>query len=907
MGVLFSWWLVVEALGIAALPLTTTLFAHLPDRGWALSKPLGILAAGWLIWFPLALFNALPYSRAWIAGVLVVFIAGNAALLRDRERRETLRRILVGGRAYVLACELLFTASYLFMAWLRSFTPAVVDTEKFMDVAFISSLWRTPHLPAPDPWLSGAPINYYYFGHFLIATLAKLLGTQPGTAFNVGIALIFALAAAAVFGVAASMFASRFAGGARLWRAIPAGLASVLLVFVLGNLNGAQIWWQNAQAAAHTAPALNGNPWLWWLHRELWTTYDWWSPSRVIPNTINEFPAFSFVLADLHAHVLALPFCALAVGIAFNLLLASGEGIRAFGRGFSGALGLATAAVLIGALYAINGWDLPTYLGLALLALAIQQWLAHGRRLGSPLVLDFGAVAAMLTALCFLLYLPFYRGFVSPSQGVAIVGAADRSPIGDELAIFGLPLFIAVSLIVVRLIRDLAGVLATGPRMPATQSGAADMRSWGLTARYPILVAAEAVGVVLAALALWTWATATSLGWTLFWSSLALLACIVLVVRRLLRYADDSQIAAKTASGSAMSLAELWVYVLVGTAAALIAVAEVVYLRDIFGTRMNTVFKLYFQAWLLLGIAAGPALVWLLPAGCRIVAAAITDAADSGMRRTAPRPAPSGALALARVRAGDTPDVAMRLPLIGTRLFAHAAAPLPAVAGSTAGSGQALDDASQAPEIPAALRWLGAGGMLLWMVVLAALVCAALVYPTLAASARTENFSLSRGLDGTAYMTSDPSPGIVGCQVGGGTNLDDNEAIAWLNANVQGSPVIVEAPGCEWSHYSRVSAFTGLPTLLGWPGGHEFEWRVNWLPENTQGDIFAQRQQDVNTIYSNPDPRIVSALLQRYHVRFVYVGAAERALYPSAGLSRLAGFLRVVYNRDGVTIYETQH
>src|SRR5262249_2689049 len=93
--------------------------------------------------------------------------------------------------------------------------------------------------------------------------------------------------------------------------------------------------------------------------------------------------------------------------------------------------------------------DLPTYLGLALLALGIQQWLANGRRLNAAFARGLLASGALLTALCLLLYLPFYRGFISPSQGIAVVQPADRSPLGDELAIFGLPLFIVGSLLVV--------------------------------------------------------------------------------------------------------------------------------------------------------------------------------------------------------------------------------------------------------------------------------------------------------------------------------------------------------------------------------------------------------------------------------------------------------------------------
>jgi hypothetical protein len=393
--------------------------------------------------------------------------------------------------------------------------------------------------------------------------------------------------------------------------------------------------------------------------------------------------------------------------------------------------------------------------------------------------------------------------------------------------------------------------------------------------------------------------------------------------------------------------AELWILCIVGTVAALIAAAEIVYLRDIFNSRMNTVFKLYFQSWLLLGIAAGPALAWLLPAMRRQLAAlaaslaaprersSVAPAAGmfalAGLGRTSVHWMPlhlSGRHALAANKAhsrrhtttpahaaksatGSAPDPANA---------AESATPTPTVVTSRDEGARSVDGAVEAgvrlpgdggAGFPLALRWLRAGGILIWMSALVVLVGAALVYPMLAASSRTANFSLPRTLDGTAYMATDPASAGVGCGTvaGTGTNVDDNEAIAWLNTRITGSPVIVEAPGCEWSHYSRISSFTGLPTLIGWPGGHEGEWRANWLSSVSPNDpfggrYFGQRIDAVNRIYTDPSDSHVISLLKQYGVRLVYVGAAERQLYATANLSRFGTFLRVIYARDGITIYQ---
>src|ERR1051326_2587140 len=194
------WWLFIQMLGLAGLPLTLIVFANLPDRGWALSKALGVLSFCFLVWFPLSLPSllpgapgGLPYSRVTLFVILLLLLAMNGWLLRYRWREIV--RVARAQTGYILMGEALFAGAFALLIWIRSFLPDIYGTEKFMDEAFVSAIMRSPHLPPNDPWLSGHAINYYYLGHFIVATIAKLLGTSPSVAFNTAIALVFALMA----------------------------------------------------------------------------------------------------------------------------------------------------------------------------------------------------------------------------------------------------------------------------------------------------------------------------------------------------------------------------------------------------------------------------------------------------------------------------------------------------------------------------------------------------------------------------------------------------------------------------------------------------------------------------------------------------------------------------------------
>ncbi len=1023
------WWLFIQMLGLACLPLTFSIFGNLPDRGWALSKALGVLSFCFLVWFPLALPSvlpgalgglALPYSRATILAFLLVLVALNGWLLRYRWWEIiSLARGQIG---YVLLSEALFAGAFALLIWLRSFVPDIYGTEKFMDEAFVSAIMRSPHLPPNDPWLSGYALNYYYLGHFIVATIAKLLGTSPAVAFNTAIALVFALMAVNLFGVTINVVAllrgrrqqraSAQAAGApvqqHLLAAAPFGLAAVLLSLIFGNLFGASQWlaqvgaglsfgsgvvnvlallltaaslygliwsllslarrWRDrsAGASAPRADVLRSNsligaivcgaaaiallPWsisrmvgmagwfgaAWprisnWLgHPALWAGYNWFYPSRAVqsaPNdyqNITEFPAFSFLLADLHAHVLALPFTVLALGVALNLLLAEGRGLAAFGaaNGWR-ALALVSAVVIIGGLYAMNGWDLPTYAGLALLCLAAQQWRAHGSRFSAALLQDFFTLAAVGVVLGLLLYLPFIRAFSSPSQGIGLIppplqdaqgqvfpraiAPSDRTAFADFWGVFGLFLTILGAYLLWQLVRAL--IIRWQSAAQAQQGASNGLRAAdddeidsstaddGAAHAEPTRAAvtnAGAPGPLDVALSWLVWGLLAAVivvalllfvpySQVLTTCLVGIAACAVLAYRRLAH------------SGLAFTL------MMAGTALALVGVCELLYLRDVFDYgalfRMNTIFKLYYQAWTLFAVSGGALLYELLGTGWHISRKQSAPAQRLIEQTMRPRLAgASAALSGLPAAAGysysqetTSYEAAERIPADSEKVpaasdgaaDADTPQPVPSHAGH---SHYRLSD-----KLTPGLRVLGWSGKLVWMLALLPLVLGALAYPLFATDARTWQYHQRVGLDGAQYLTA-LYPG-------------DAAAIRWINTHIEGDPVIVEATGGEYTDFARVSTFTGLPTVLGW-GGHEIQWRVNWLKDPANAADFNQRSADLDAIYTNPDVGLVRQLLHRYHAGYLYVGALEQQKYPKADLGRFAQFLPVVYQAGGVTIYQ---
>lgn len=610
MGALLLWYAVLLAVGAAAFPLAFTVFRSLPGRGYGFSRALGLLIWGYLYW----MLGSLGVLRNNAGGLVValVILAGLSAYALSRTSREALGAWWRQERRMVVTVEALFLVMFVGWAWIRTMNPEITATEKPMELAFLNSILRSPGFPPNDPWLSGYSISYYYFGYVLVAMLAKAAGTPAGVAFNLGVSLVFALSAAGAYTVVYGLLRKRAdrpaAGQGPGW-----ALFGPLFVLLVSNLEGfldmlhaRGLFWQAGPDGALTSRFwswLNlkdlvnppAQPFTWVPQRFLW----WWRASRVVNDlsisgaqqeVIDEFPFFSFLLSDLHPHVLAIPFVLLAVGLALSFFKDPGEQRLQVGPLVLSIspLGFLAAALALGALAFLNTWDFPIYVALFAGGYLIKRAASVGWT--ARIALEAGALGALLGLAGVILFFPFYIGFSSQAGGILpnVV-----NPIrGAHLWVMFGSLFVPILVYMAHEIRRGRLALVQGLKWGFGFA----MGLWILNLAIVLLIGLnpETASQALSALgasdgaALLRVSFARRLaslgGWLTIAGLLSLGAAAVLGRRK----ADSGAFAA----------------LMIVIAMLLVIGPEYFYLRDLFSTRMNTIFKFYYQAWILLSLAA---------------------------------------------------------------------------------------------------------------------------------------------------------------------------------------------------------------------------------------------------------------------------------------------------------------
>ncbi|MEX1071742.1 MAG: DUF2298 domain-containing protein [Anaerolineales bacterium] len=786
------WYVALFLLGVAVYPLARFTLPGLKDGGYPFARLVGLLLLSYFAWMGGSL--GLTFSRAWLAIFVLVLIGLSA--LAARAQWPQLKEEWRTKRKQFLRTELLFLGFFVIMLLVRIGNPDLWHPakggEKPMNFSYFNAVLKSETFPPYDPWFAGGYINYYYWGYVLVGSLVKLLGIVPAVAYNLILPSLFAMLALGAYSVSWNLWTAWKGRDGRGSSVSPelVGIAAAMAIVLFGNLGSIQMIFQGyTRLGAEGAIVAEGGL----VERIIWMARgfvmslsgtqlpfglgDWyWNPTRIIPamnesSPITEFPLFTFAYADLHAHMIALPVTLLTLGWALSAILSRAwQAAVRWGRvPIQIIASFLLAAIAIGSLRPINTWDLPTYLVIAILA-AVYAIVRYGpRRKGadgkprSAWELALGAAAA-LGALSILAFQPFAHWY---RQGYASVELwkGTHTPVDAYLIHWMIFLFFVIAWLIWETRQWMANTPLSSVRKLQPYSV---YIYFGLFVLLLAIVLLSAIDVYVA------------------WLVVPLIAWVGLLF---LRPRQDE--------------AKRLVLFLAGTALFLTLFVEIIVLKgDI--SRMNTVFKFYMQAWVLLAIAAAFALGWTLDA----------------------------------LRAW-----------------------LPSWRGV----------------------WQFAGAIML--------ACAGL-FLLLGVTAKMRDRMAAEAphtLDGLAYVQHsvyyDKDQELQLWQ--------DYEAIRWLQENVHGSPVIVEANTPEYRWGSRMTIYTGLPGVVGW-NFHQRQQR-EFVPGN---DVWARitGEYSVEAFYNSVDLNFVQTFLQRYNAEYIVVGQLERAYYPGPGLDKFEAQDGILWN-----------
>ncbi len=692
------WWLALGVIGFITLPITSYICRNLRDHGYSISRPLGLLLLTYISWI-ISIFAGYSYLS-------VIFSLG---IIAACSLIIYLREGLTLDRNYVLKFEALFLFAFVIFAVIRAYSPDIYWTggEKLMDMTFINSLLRTGEFPPYDPWMSGIAMYYYYFGYLIVANLIKITGVLPSIAFNLATASFFAISLTSAFGI-----------GYNLTEKMRYGIITAFFVAVAGNLVG---FFQLVDILFIQGGGINSV-----------LSFNYWTGSRVIPYTINEFPFFSFLHGDVHPHMISITFQLLVIVLLLNVMRS-----RMQGRQYIPSILI--LGLSIGFLYPLNTWDYPVYLFLAISVMVTHFFISRGQSLLPASGRDLATLAftaGTTAALSYLLYLPYHASY-RVEKAISIVPSG-RTSLIFYLAIYGLFLYLLYSFVILK------------------------SRKHNLRPGYFVisLILLSAVAVIsIIEFKLFVLDNDMNPGIFEFELLILLIPLLILSVISMIKEKDRSHV---------------FILILIITGVLISLFCEFFYIRDALSgnpayVRLNTVFKLYLQNWVLWGVAAG---------------AILSRFEDYFTQKRA------------------------------------------------------------------------------WGIAAAVLIVMVSIYPVFATIGKSGAFGGEPTLDGEAYVKKQ--------------HPQDYAAILWFR-NMTGQPVVLQARADLYTWNTSITAFTGLPTVIGW-AGHELNWRFPYREE------IDERWFDAYKMYTSSNLEEVDALLQKYNVSYVYFGEVEVKIYRSPQL-----------------------
>ncbi|MBR2751380.1 MAG: hypothetical protein IKD90_09630 [Clostridiales bacterium] len=385
----FTWWAAFYLYSWATFPLVAYFFRGFVSTGYGLSKSLGILLTTGPVWLISYLGIWQSFNRPMTFVMFAILVAVCWGI--PKTRRAALISICDNKNIrHILLEEIIFTIVFVFLLFCKGIEPKINGEEKFMNFGFMNSMVRYDGLPAKDQWLSGYSINYYYYGQYIFSYLTKMLGTTTGVAYNISMCAAIALPFSSAF-----TLGQMFIDGLMQKRDCPvskwylpfAGLLSSACVIFFGNSHS---FFYDEQSF--------GNKILSWglwqkLGIHIGKTTEFFYPdstrfighnpdliqeglSTVGDKTIHEFPFYSYLIGDLHAHVVSMTIVLLITAFIFVAVFRAKYDndrdqkivrFRGFKKNIVGEMGhlfrpeFFFAAYLLGLAQMCNYWDFLIY------------------------------------------------------------------------------------------------------------------------------------------------------------------------------------------------------------------------------------------------------------------------------------------------------------------------------------------------------------------------------------------------------------------------------------------------------------------------------------------------------------------------------------------------------------------
>ena len=801
-----KWYLAVTLIGFSVLPLTYKLLGNLKDKGYGASKILGLVVFSYVSWI-FANLGVLPFNNG---SIWVLVLAGLLATLFYQQKSNFLSSYTQNWRN-IFFQEVLFLFLLFLLIFFRAEFPKIESIEKIMDYAILNGLLRAQYMPPTDVWFSNQIINYYYFGHYVIAFVLKFTGIPNYIGYNIAVAHIFAASGSLIFWNIYNLCK-------KYW----VGLLGTLLLCFSGNLD-----------YFYKTVILNNK------------NYFYAEARSLIEFTINEFPTYSFLISDLHAHILNIPFTLVFLGIFYSFYLhftqkqnllnafhkptffefyktkkpkiawdvathplttfhehsktsklpASTEN-QTLAQNQNFYLKLIFLAFFLGIFFITNSWEFITYSGMLFgffIIFTLLAFLQNAPELAenkikkerSLIIKLFGLLGffLLILALGFFFAAPYYFNFDAPTTGFGIV--QEKSPFKQIVVMFGYFALIALPYLIFQIYKNYK-VIDKFTKQQLHKINVKKLKKQSVVSKFKKLN-------ILGALQLATKKATTNIKQT-----------------------------NKNNEISFMLTTELFVVILAVYAFILVAIPEFFFLKDIYYDanppyfRANTVFKVWYHAWILFCIVAPFAFYKF------------------------------------------TKILNQRLNYKKQKILLYF------------GKYKYKEYAKTVLATAYFISIIYLGYYVIYY-----------TYDSVDYIFGTEYDY--KNLDGTEYLITQNLSG-------------QRDAIFWINQNIKGQPIILEAYGESYKIESLFSAYTGLPTPVGWVD-HQFGWRGSF-------DEIAILMGEIELMYTSPNLPQVQQLIAKNNIEYAVIGPIEKQKFGEFSGNTIRQIGRLIYENEQVEIYK---